>query len=154
MAAKPNLTDEQRREIVQLRMTGTMTCNSIGEKFGVSGVTVAKIWDKWLSVGEAMFAEDSKKEEPASAATDTSSEEETPCENVSDSIVPDIPENVKGEQETEPAAAVRVPDAVLEACRERIAALRKDIESWQASIDIWNAEINEMQAFIGRSRAT
>lgn len=87
------ISEEQKREIVQLAMTKAMPHKEIAEKFGIGKSTVWWLVDQYKKNGERVFSEDTEKE-PVTAATDTSSDVEN-IDRVSTDIVPENAEKVK-----------------------------------------------------------
>lgn len=79
------------------------------------------------------------KEKAVTAATVTSSEQET-CDNIPADIVSPSEENVK----STPA----IPQSVKEACWERIANLKEQIAAEQSVIDDWTRQVEEIEVFL------
>ena len=77
------------------------------------------------------------KKEPDTVAAVSDSEQEI-CVEVPADIIPDNSENVKS----------AVPDAVKEACRQRIDTLRCLIDEEMAVVESWTAEIREITSFL------
>ena len=97
---------------------------------------------------EAYMADRNKKE-PATAATETGSEQET-CEDIPADIIPENPEDVKPESEEN--AEPLIPQAVIEACWGRMDELRNQIAAEQAVIDDWKRQIAEIKDFLELAR--
>ena len=161
------ISEETKREIVQLAMTGAMTNKAIAEKFGIGKSTVWYLVDQFKKSGETAFEEavnedferfksnddnvcevtadtdieaymaDRNKKEPDTAATVTGSEQEI-CEDIPADIIPETEENVK------PV----IPQAVIEACWGRKAELEEQIAQEQAVIDDWKRQIAEIDDFL------
>lgn len=85
-----------------------------------------------------------EKNEPATAATVTDSEQET-CTDIPADIIPETGENVKPESEKIPSA---IPQAVIEACLGRKAELKELIAQEHAAIDDWEGQIAEIDDFL------
>lgn len=96
---------------------------------------------------EAYMADRNKKE-PASAATETGSEQNIMDDNSAD-IIPETEENVKPESEN---AEPLIPESVIEACWGRIDDLRHQIAAEQAVIDDWERQIAEINEFLELAR--
>lgn len=158
MARISKLSVEDKRNIVTAYQDGK-NVKDIAADLGLDKSYAYKIIKGWKEHGENSFTETEETEkEPATVGAVTSSEDEMDEENISAPIIAETTEDVKSDIEPvevrEPTIEKVIPDSVLEACRERIAVLRKDVEMWQASIDIWNNEIAEMQEFIELARLT
>ena len=173
------LNEETKREIVQLAMTGTMTHKDIAAKYGIGKSTVWYLVDQFKKRGEIAFQEsvnedseksksdddnvcevtadtdieaymaDRNKKEPATAATETGSEQEI-CNDIPADIIPETEENVKpvSEEKDEPL----IPQSVIEACWGRIDDLRQQIAAEQAVIDDWERQIAEIKEFLELAR--
>lgn len=171
------LSEETKREIVQLAMTGAMTHKAIAEKFGIGKSTVWYLVNQYKKSGEAALQEAvdedferfksdddnvyevtadtdieaymaDKKEEPETAATVTDSEQEIRTDIPAD-IIPDKLEDVKPESEKiEPL----IPQSVIEACWGRIDDLRHQIAAEQSVIDDWERQIAEIKDFLELAR--
>lgn len=139
----------------------------VAEKHGTVKSTVYNIVQEYKKHGEAAFAPitdeeleraygndtpcyevtgdtdmgaymaDRIKEEPATAATESGSEQEN-IPNIPADIVTPSEENVK-----------TIPLAVREACQDKIDYLNGEIAAEQAVIDEWKAQIAEIKKFLG-----
>lgn len=101
------LTEETKREIVQLAMTGSMTHKAIAEKFGIGKSTVWYLVDQFKKSGETALSGDTEVEtekEPATAATETGSEQEI-CNDIPADIIPEKSEDVKPSHNFSPLVA-------------------------------------------------
>ena len=97
---------------------------------------------------EAYMADRNKKE-PATAATETGSEQEI-CDDIPADIIPETEENVKPESEEN--AEPLIPQSVIGACWGRINDLRNQIAAEQAVIDDWERQIAEIKDFLELAR--
>lgn len=129
------ISEEQKREIVQLYKQGAKV-TAIAQKMGSTKNCVCNIISTWIEYGENAVAETEK--EPAEAATSTSSEQNNLTNNSAD-IIPQADENVKSQT---------IPNAVEEACLDKIDYLKKEIAAEQAVIDDWKAQIAEINEFL------
>ena len=146
------LTEETKREIVQLAMTGAMTHKAIAEKFGIGKSTVWYLVDQFKKSGETALSGDTEVEtekEPETAATETGSEQET-CDNIPADIIPEKSEDVKPESEENDEPLI--PQSVIEACWGRMDELRNQIAQEQAVIDDWKRQIAEIKEFLELAR--
>lgn len=138
MAKSPKFSAEEKRSIVTEYNSGA-TMAQVAEKHGTVKSTVYNIVQEYKKHGEAAFEDAEAEKEPATAATVTSSEQET-CDNIPADIVSPSEENVKNT----PA----IPQSVKEACWERIANLKEQIAAEQAVIDDWTRQVEEIEAFL------
>lgn len=146
------LTEENKREIVQLAMTGAMTHKAIAEKFGIGKSTVWYLVDQFKKSGETALSGDTEAEtekEPETAATETGSEQEI-CDDIPADIIPEKSEDVKPESEENDEPLI--PQSVIEACWGRMDELRNQIAQEQAVIDDWKRQIAEIKEFLELAR--
>lgn len=114
------LNEETKREIVQLALAGTMTHKDIAAKYGIGKSTVWYLVDQFKKCGETALSGETEvetKEEPATAATETGSEQEI-CNDIPADIIPENHEDVKPSHNFSPLVA----DAVW----RKIEDLRKE----------------------------
>lgn len=140
------LTEETKREIVQLAMTGAMTQKAIAEKFGIGKSTVWYLVDQFKKSGETALSGETEVEtekEPETAATVTGSEQEI-CEDIPADIIPENPEDVKPSNNYSPFAAkaiwneinaLREEAAALEERETQIEEIISDNKDWLRSTD-------------------
>ena len=138
MAKSPKFSAEEKRSIVTEYNSGA-TMAQVAEKHGTVKSTVYNIVQEYKKHGEAAFEDAEAEKEPATAATVTSSEQET-CDNIPADIVTPSEENVKNT----PA----IPQSVKEACWERIANLKEQIAAEQSVIDDWTRQVEEIEVFL------
>ena len=100
------LTQEQKQEIIRLRIEGNVPVKAIAEKFHLSKSAVFNIISKWKEHGESAISDDGKEPDTVAAVSD--SEQEIVCENIPADIIPENSENVK----TEDVLPCAVVDAV------------------------------------------
>lgn len=138
MAKSPKFSAEEKRSIVTEYNSGA-TMARVAEKHGTVKSTVYNIVQEYKKHGEAAFEDAEAEKEPATAATVTSSKQET-CDNIPADIVSPSEGNVK----STPA----IPQSVKEACWERIANLKEQIAAEQAVIDDWTRQVEEIEVFL------
>lgn len=137
-AEMQKLTEENKRSIVTANSAGA-TVSSLAEKYNVSKSAIYNVIKDFNNRGESAFCETEveTKEEPATAATETGSEQEI-CNDIPAPIVTPSEENVK------PV----IPQAVIEACWGRKEELKEQIAQEQAVIDDWKRQIAEIDDFL------
>ena len=149
-AEMQKLTEENKRSIVTANSAGA-TVTSLAEKYNVSKSAIYNVIKDFNKRGETALSGETEvetKEEPATAATETGSEQET-CEDIPADIIPENPEDVKPESEN---AEPLIPQAVIEACWARVDDLRHQIAAEQAVIDDWERQIAEIKDFLELAR--
>ena len=149
-AEMQKLTEKNKRSIVTANSAGA-TVTSLAEKYNVSKSAIYNVIKDFNNRGETALSGETEVEtekEPATAATETGSEQEI-CNDIPADIIPETEENVKPESEENIPI---IPESVLEACRERRLNLQKDIEDFEASIDDWKRQIEEINDFIALAK--
>lgn len=144
------LTEEDKRSIVTANQAGA-SVTELAAKYNIAKGTVYNIVSEFKKRGETALSGETEietKEEPATAATETGSEQEI-CEDIPALIVTPSEENVKSETEENMPI---IPESVLEACRERRLNLKKDIDDFEASIADWKRQIEEIDDFIALAK--
>ena len=145
------LTEENKRSIITANSAGA-TVTSLAEKYNVSKSAIYNVIKDFNNRGETALSGETEvetKEEPATAATETGSEQEI-VEAIPADIIPENPEDVKPESEEN--AEPLIPQSVIEACWGRIDDLRNQIAAEQAVIDDWERQIAEIKDFLELAR--
>ena len=157
-AEMARITEEQKREIVQLAMTKAMSHKDIAAKFGIGKSTVWWLVDQYKKSGDAALSGETEiaEKEPETAATESGSEQEI-CNNIPADIVTPSEENVKPPHSFSPLVAdaiwakiemLRVEGIALE-CREakieeKIIELKKEARSVDEQLMYVEAEIDSL----------
>ena len=150
-AEMQKLTEENKRSIVTANSAGA-TVTSLAEKYNVSKSAIYNVIKDFNNRGETALSGETEietKEEPATAATETGSEQEM-CDDIPADIITETEENVKPESEENDEPLI--PQAVIEACWGRIDDLRNKIAAEQAVIDDWESQIAEIKEFLELAR--
>ena len=150
-AEMQKLTEENKRSIVTANSAGA-TVTSLAEKYNVSKSAIYNVIKDFNKRGETALSGETEvdtEKEPATAATETGSEQEI-CEDIPADIIPENPEDVKPESEENDEPLI--PQAVIEACWARVDDLRNQIAQEQAVIDDWKRQIAEIKDFLELAR--
>ena len=131
--ANKKLTPEQKADIIRLRFEEGMTVTAIAAKYGICKSTAFNVISEYKKHGytlpesepETAYATEAK--EPASAATETSSEQGS-CKDDPENIIPQEAENVKCEML--PEAVVRAAVDAVRMLNRRIAEIDKKAEGF------------------------
>ena len=149
-AEMQKLTEENKRSIVTANSAGA-TVTSLAEKYNVSKSAIYNVIKDFNNRGETALSGETEvdtEKEPATAATETGSEQEI-CDDIPADIIPENPEDVKPESEN---AEPLIPQSVIEACWARVDDLRNQIAAEQAVIDDWERQIAEIKDFLELAR--
>ena len=157
-AEMARITEEQKREIVQLAMTKAMSHKDIAAKFGIGKSTVWWLVDQYKKSGDTALIGETEiaEKEPETAATESGSEQEN-VPNIPADIVTPSEENVKPPHSFSPLVAeaiwakievLRVEGIALE-CREakieeKIIELKKEARSVDEQLMFVEAEIGSL----------
>ena len=150
-AEMQKLTEENKRSIVTANSAGA-TVTSLAEKYNVSKSAIYNVIKDFNNRGETALSGETEVEtekEPATAATESGSEQEI-VEAIPADIIPETEENVKPESEENDEPLI--PQSVIEACWGRIDDLRNQIAQEQAVIDDWERQIAEIKEFLELAR--
>lgn len=145
-AEMAKITEEQKREIVQLAMTKAMSHKDIAAKFGIGKSTVWWLVDQYKKSGDTALMGETEiaEKEPETAATESGSEENVVSNDSADIVTPSE-ENVKCEDKKSETV---IPQAVIEACLEKRLSLIAQIEEEQLLIDDWQSQIADINSFL------
>lgn len=120
-AEMARITEEQKREIVQLAMTKAMSHKDIAAKFGIGKSTVWWLVDQYKKNGDTALSGETEiaEKEPETAATESGSEQET-CNDIPADIVTPSEEKVKPPHSFSPLVAEAIWRKVNELREEAI----------------------------------
>lgn len=118
-AEMAKITEEQKREIVQLAMTKAMSHKDIAAKFGIGKSTVWWLVDQYKKSGDTALMGETEiaEKEPETAATESGSEQE---------IVPNIPADIVTPSEENVKPPHSFSPLVAEAIWRKVEALREE----------------------------
>ena len=145
------LTEENKRSIITANSAGA-TVTSLAEKYNVSKSAIYNVIKDFNNRGETALSGETEvdtEKEPATAATETDSEQEI-CNDIPADIIPEKSEDVKPESEENDEPLI--PQSVIEACWGRMDELRNQIAQEQAVIDDWKRQIAEIKEFLELAR--
>lgn len=140
-AKMAKITEEQKREIVQLAMTKAMSHKDIAAKFGIGKSTVWWLVDQYKKSGDTALIGETEiaEKEPETAATESGSEQET-CNDIPADIVTPSEENVKPPHSFSPLVAEAIWRKV-EALREEAIELTEHLTELEDIVARTNDEI-------------
>lgn len=171
------LTQEQKQEIIRMRIEGNVPVKTIAEKFHVSKSSIFNIVSEWKKHGESAMSEEEIKNELHEQTISEAADDDYVCYEVTGDM--DIEAYMADRNVKEPAPAATeasskqencvevpndiippkaqivkhvIPDAVKEACRVRLDYLKDLIAEEQAVIDNWNAEMKEIIEFLEENK--
>lgn len=140
-AKMAKITEEQKREIVQLAMTKAMSHKEIAAKFGIGKSTVWWLVDQYKKSGDTALIGETEiaEKEPETAATESGSEQEI-VPNIPADIVTPSEKNVKPPHSFSPLVAEAIWHKV-EALREEAIELTEHLTELEDAIARTNDEI-------------
>lgn len=171
------LTQEQKQEIIRLRIEENVPVKAIAEKFHLSKSAVFNIISKWKEHGESAISEDEIRNELDERAISDAADDDYVCYEVTGDTDIEAYMADRNVKEPDTVAAVSdskqencvevpadivsqeskivkpvIPEGVWEACRVRIEYLRDLIAEEQAVIDNWVNQIKEIEDFLGNNK--
>ena len=140
-AEMARITEEQKREIVQLAMTKAMSHKEIAAKFGIGKSTVWWLVDQYKKSGDIALSGETEiaEKEPETAATESGSEENVVSNDSADIVTPSE-ENVKPPHSFSPLVAEAIW-AKIEVLREEAIELTEHLTELEDVIADTEAEI-------------
>lgn len=147
--AMKKLTQDDKQEIIRLRMEQNVPVKLIAEKFHVSKTAVFNIVSGWKKHGNAAISEDEK--EPDTAAPVTDSEQEIVCENIPADIILDNSENVKTDDDLLPCAVVDAIADQIDRLFDKIAECDRKAQEIQTARANAENDLNELKAFLRKN---
>ena len=141
-AEMAKITEEQKREIVQLAMTKAMSHKDIAAKFGIGKSTVWWLVDQYKKSCDAALSGETEiaEKEPETAATESGSEQEN-VPNIPADIVTPSEENVKPPHSFSPLVAEAIWRKI-EALREEVIELQYREFSFMSLISNYKEELH------------
>lgn len=143
-AEMAKITEEQKREIVQLAMTKAMSHKDIAAKFGIGKSTVWWLVDQYKKSGDAALSGETEiaEKEPETAATESGSEQENSTIIPADIVTPSE-ENVKPLHSFSPLVAEAIWRKV-EALREEAIELQDREIALESLISDYKSELRRV----------
>ena len=138
------ITQEQKQEIIRLRIEGNVPVKAIAEKFHLSKSAVFNIISKWKEHGESAISNDEK--EPDTAATVTDSEQEDLVDVPAD-IVPQEAENVKPD-EILPCSVVDAVANEIDRLYDRLTKCDREMQKIRDARNSVEGSLIELKAFL------
>lgn len=143
-AKMAKITEEQKREIVQLAMTKAMSHKDIAAKFGIGKSTVWWLVDQYKKSGDTALIGETEiaEKEPETAATESGSEENVVSNDSADIVTPSE-ENVKPPHSFSPLVAEAIWRKV-EALREEAIELQDRELALESLISDYKSELRRV----------
>lgn len=142
---KVRRTPEEKAAIIAAYRDGK-SLGQIAQELNIPKPTIYSIVKAWEAHGDSSLQaeepapiEDVTEKEPAEEAAPTSSALQ---ENIN---IIDVDTSIA---QNDDAVKTLVPQAVIEACWERLEVLREQIDSTQAVIDDWKAQLADINGFL------
>ena len=139
------LTQDDKQEIIRLRMEQNVPAKTIAEKFHVSKSAVFNIIAEWKKHGESAVSDDEK--EPDTVAPVTDSEQENTCEDIPSDIVSQPTENVK-DNDILPCAVVNAVANEIDMLHDKISQCDRTTQEIQRARANAENDLNELKAFL------
>ena len=146
--AMKKLTQDDKQEIIRLRMEQNVPVKLIAEKFHVSKTAVFNIVSEWKKHGESAISEEEKKPDTAAPVTDS---EQGICVEVPADIVSQPTENVKVDDDLLPCAVVDAIADQIDRLFDKIAECDRKAQEIQTARANAENDLNELKAFLRKN---
>lgn len=145
--AMKKLTQNDKQEIIRLRVEQNVPVKLIAEKFHVSKTAVFNIVSEWKKHGESAISNDEK--EPDTVAPVTDSEQEDSVDIPAD-IIPDNSENVKTD-DILPCAVVDAIADKIDMLYDKITECDREMQKIRDARANAENDLNELKAFLRKN---
>ena len=146
--AMKKLTQDDKQEIIRLRVEDNVPVKLIAEKFHVSKSAVFNIVSEWKKHGESAISEDEKKPDTVAAVTDS---EQGICEDIPTNIVTQETENVKVDDDLLPCAVVDAISDKIDMLYDKITECDRKAQEIQKARANAENDLNELKAFLRKN---
>ena len=143
------LTQEQKQEIIRLRIEGNVPVKVIAEKFHLSKSAVFNIISKWKEHGDSVIYDDGKEPDTVAAVTD--SEQENTCEDIPADIVSQETENVKADDDLLPCAVVDAVANEIDRLYDRLTECDREMQRIKDARANAENDLNELKTFLRKN---
>ena len=145
--AMKKLTNEDKQEIIRLRMEQNVPVKTIAEKFHVSKTAVFNIVSEWKKHGESAISEDEKKPDTVAAVTDS---EQEICVEVPADIVSQPTENVKAD-DILPCAVVDAVSDKIDMLYDKITECDREMQKIRDARNHAEGSLIELKTFLRKN---
>lgn len=145
--AMKKLTQDDKQEIIRLRVEDNVPVKLIAEKFHVSKTAVFNIVSEWKKQGESAISNDEKEPDTVAAVTDS---EQGICEDIPADIVSQPTENVKTD-DILPCAVVDAIADQIDRLFDKIAECDRKAQEIQTARANAENDLNELKAFLRKN---
>ena len=143
--AMKKLTQDDKQEIIRLRVEDNVPAKTVAEKFHISKGAVFNIVSEWKKHGESAISNDEKEPDTAAAVTD--SEQEDTCEDIPADIVTQETENVKPD-DILPCAVVDAVANEIDRLYDRLAECDREMQKIRDARESVAKSLLELKAFL------
>ena len=145
--AMKKLTQEDKQEIIRLRVEDNVPAKTIAEKFHVSKSAVFNIIAEWKKHGDSAISDEEKEPDTVAAVTDS---EQEICVEVPADIVTQEMGNVKPD-DILPCAVVDALADKIDMLYDKIAECDRKAQEIQAARANAENDLNELKAFLRKN---
>lgn len=142
--AMKKLTQDDKQEIIKLRVEENVPAKTIAEKFHVSKSTVFNIVSEWKKHGESAISDDEKEPDTVAAVTDS---EQEICEDIPADIVSQETENVK-DDDILPCAVVDAVANEIDRLYDRLTECDREMQRIKDARENAESGLKELKAFL------
>lgn len=142
------LTQDDKQEIIRLRVEENVPVKLIAEKFHVSKSAVFNIISEWKKHGEFAISDDEKEPDTVAAVTDSEQED---LVDVPADIIPETAENVKADDDLLPCAVVDAIADQIDRLYDRLTECDRKVQEIQRARANAENDLNELKTFLNKN---
>ena len=146
--AMKKLTQEDKQEIIRLRVEENVPAKTIAEKFHVSKSAVFNIVSEWKKQGESAISDDEKEPDTVAAVTDSEQED---LVDVPADIVTQETENVKADDDLLPCAVVDAIANEIDRLYDRLTECDREMQKIKDARNSVEGSLIELKAFLKKN---
>ena len=143
--AMKKLTQDDKHEIIRLRVEENVPAKTIAEKFHVSKSAVFNIVSEWKKHGESAISEDEKEPDTVAAVTDSEQED---LVDIPADIVSQQTENVKVDDDLLPCAVVGAVANEIDRLYDRLTECDREMQKIRDVRANAENDLDELKAFL------
>ena len=147
--AMKKLTQDDKQEIIRLRVEDNVPAKTVAEKFHISKGAVFNIVSEWKKHGESAISDDEKEPDTVAAVTD--SEQENTCEDIPADIVSQETENVKPDGDLLPCAVVVAVANEMDRLYDRLSECDREMQKIRDARENAESGLKELKAFLKKN---
>ena len=143
--AMKKLTQDDKQEIIRLRVEENVPAKTIAEKYHVSKTAVFNIIAEWKKHGNSVISDDEKEPDTVAAVSDSEQED---LVDVPADIIPEKAENVKPDDDILPCAVVDAVANEIDRLYDRLTECDREMQRIRDARENAESGLKELKAFL------